>query len=101
MTDPDYAEGAIVMCMRTADSTVIFADNVRCPCADCGEEIHHRPYVPAHAVKHLSVMTEMNKQGRYDRMTDDLFKLTGQKPISMYDFVKRHASEFTRHGTAA
>jgi hypothetical protein len=41
-------------------------------------------------------MTELNKQGRYDRMTDDLFKLTGQKPISMYDFVKLHAAEFTR-----
>src|SRR3984885_6879601 len=52
--------------------------------------------VPAHIVKHLSVMTELNKQGRYDRMTDDLFKLTGQKPISMYDFVKLHAVEFTR-----
>ena len=52
--------------------------------------------VPAHIVKHLSVMTELNKQGRYDRMTDDLFKLTGQKPISMYDFVKLHAAEFTR-----
>ena len=32
---------------------------------------------PAPTVKHLSVMTELNKQGRYDRMTDDLFKLTG------------------------
>jgi uncharacterized protein YbjT (DUF2867 family) len=52
--------------------------------------------VPVHIVKHLSVMTELNKQGRYDRMTDDLFKLTGQKPISMYDFVKLHAAEFTR-----
>ena len=52
--------------------------------------------VPAHTVKHLSVMTELNKQGRYDRMTDDLFKLTGQKPISMHDFVKLHAAEFTR-----
>ena len=50
----------------------------------------------AHAVKHLSVMTEMHKQGRYDRMTDDLFKLTDQKPMSMYDFVKLHAAEFTR-----
>ena len=57
--------------------------------------------VPAHVVKHFSVMTELNKQGRYDRMTDDLFKLTGQKPISMYDFVKLHAAEFTRDGTAA
>jgi uncharacterized protein YbjT (DUF2867 family) len=52
--------------------------------------------VPAHVVKHLSVMTELNKQGRYDRMTDDLFKLTGQKSISMYDFVRLHAAEFSR-----
>jgi hypothetical protein len=43
-------------------------------------------------------MTELNKQGRYDRMTDELFKLTGQKSISMYDFVKLHAAEFTRPG---
>ena len=55
--------------------------------------------VPAHVVKHLSVMTELNKQGRYDRMTDDVFKLTGKKPISMYDFVKLHAAEFTRDGS--
>ena len=40
-------------------------------------------------------MTELNKQGRYDRMTEDVLKLTGQKPISMYDFVKLHAAEFT------
>ena len=52
--------------------------------------------VPAHIVKHLSVITDLNKQGRYDRMTDDLFKLTGQEPISMHDFVKLHAAEFTR-----
>ena len=57
--------------------------------------------VPVHIVKHLSVMTALNKQGRYDRMTEDVFKLTGQKPISMYDFVKLHAAEFTPGGTAA
>jgi len=55
--------------------------------------------IPSHIVKHLSVMTELNKQGRYDRMTDDLFKLTGQPPMSMYDFVKLHAVEFTRRET--
>jgi hypothetical protein len=31
-------------------------------------------------------------------MTDDLFNLTSQKPVSMYDFVKLHAAEFTRAG---
>src|SRR5262249_50372529 len=56
--------------------------------------------VPAHVVKHLSVMTELNKQARYDRMTDDLSKLTGKKPMSMYKFVKLHATEFTRTGAA-
>ena len=56
--------------------------------------------VPAHTVKHLCVLTELTKQGRYDRMTNDLFKLTGQKPLSMYDFVKLHAAEFTRKETA-
>ena len=45
-------------------------------------------------------MTELNKQGRYDRMTDDRFKLTGQTPTSMYNFVKLHAAEFTRDETA-
>jgi uncharacterized protein YbjT (DUF2867 family) len=57
--------------------------------------------IPAHIVKHLAVMTELNKQGRYDRMTDDLFKLTGQKPMSMYDFVKLHTAEFTPGETAS
>src|SRR5277367_3971296 len=42
--------------------------------------------VPEHTVHHMRVMTELTKQGRYDRMTDDLFKLTGQKPLSVYDF---------------
>ena len=57
--------------------------------------------VPAHTVKHLCVMTELTKQGRDDRMTGDPFKLTGQKPTSMYDSVKPHAAAFTRAGTAA
>ena len=57
--------------------------------------------VPAHTVKHLCVLTELTKQGHYDRMTNDLFELTGQKPLSMYNFVKLHASEFTREGTTA
>jgi hypothetical protein len=50
----------------------------------------------AHTVKHLCVMTELTKQGRDDRMTGDPFKLTGQKPTSMYDSVKPHAAAFTR-----
>jgi len=57
--------------------------------------------VPTHLVNHLAVMAELHAQGRYDRMTDDLFKLTGKMPTSMYDFVKLHAAEFTRSEAAA
>jgi uncharacterized protein YbjT (DUF2867 family) len=56
--------------------------------------------VPIHLVNHLAVMADLHMQGRYDRMTDDLFKLTGKVPTSMHEFVKLHAAEFTRrsHG---
>ena len=57
--------------------------------------------VPTHLVNHLATMAELHTQGRYDRMTDDLVKLTGKTPTSMYDFVKSHAVEFTRSQAAA
>ncbi|MFM0632182.1 NAD(P)H-binding protein [Paraburkholderia xenovorans] len=52
--------------------------------------------VPAHLVDHLGVMAELHTQGRYDRMTDDLSRLTGQPPTSVREFVQLHAAEFTR-----
>jgi uncharacterized protein YbjT (DUF2867 family) len=52
--------------------------------------------LPEHLVRHLAVMADLHVQGRYDRMTDDLFKLTGTPPTGVRDFVKLHASEFTR-----
>jgi uncharacterized protein YbjT (DUF2867 family) len=57
--------------------------------------------VPTHLINHLAVMAELHAQGRYDRMADDLFKLTGKTPTSLYDFVKLHATEFTRSEAAA
>ncbi|WGD56899.1 SDR family NAD(P)-dependent oxidoreductase [Bradyrhizobium sp. CB1650] len=55
---------------------------------------------PEHVVSHLSTMTELNRQGRYDRMTDTVAKLTGEAPTNMRDFVKRHAAEFKQRGPA-
>lgn len=49
---------------------------------------------PEHVVSHLSAMVELTRQGRYDRMTDTMRKLTGKPPTSMRDFVKLHAAEF-------
>jgi hypothetical protein len=55
---------------------------------------------PEYVVRHLSAMAELTKQGRYDRMTDTLRKLTGQAPTNMRDFVKLHAAEFKPRGPA-
>ena len=53
-----------------------------------------------HLVRHLSAMAELTRQGRYDRMTDTMCKLTGEAPTNMRDFVKLHAAEFKRRGPA-
>jgi uncharacterized protein YbjT (DUF2867 family) len=52
--------------------------------------------VPEYLISHLAVLAELHGQGRFDRMTDDVFKLTGQQPMSMSEFVKEHTAEFTR-----
>ena len=57
--------------------------------------------VPTHLLDHLVAMADLHMQGRYDRMTDDLLELTGERPIRMSDFVRLHAAEFTRHETAS
>jgi uncharacterized protein YbjT (DUF2867 family) len=51
--------------------------------------------VPAHVISHLRVMSDLHKQGRYDRMTDEVFQLTGERPTDVRAFVKRHAAAFT------
>jgi uncharacterized protein YbjT (DUF2867 family) len=56
--------------------------------------------VPAHLLNHLAVMADLHQQGRYDRMTDDVFKLTGQQPIGMREFVERNAAAFTQSAKA-
>ena len=52
-------------------------------------------------VDHLAVMAELHAQARYDRMTDDLFKLTGKMPTSVHDFVRLHATEFRQREATA
>ena len=42
----------------------------------------------------LEAVAELIRQGRYDRMTDTVCKLTGEAPTNMRDFVKLHAAEF-------
>ena len=57
--------------------------------------------LPAHLVNHLATMADLHRAGRYDRMSDDVFALTGQTPLSMQEFVRKNAATFTDSAKAA
>jgi uncharacterized protein YbjT (DUF2867 family) len=54
-----------------------------------------------HLVHHLAAMADLHRAGRYDRMSEDVFALTGQRPLSMQEFVRKNASTFTDSAKAA
>jgi uncharacterized protein YbjT (DUF2867 family) len=51
--------------------------------------------LPAHLVDHLVTMADLHRAGRYDRMSEDVLTLTGQRPLSVQEFVRRNAAAFT------
>lgn len=54
-----------------------------------------------HLVKHLATMADLHRAGRYDRMSDDVRTLTGQRPLSVQEFVRRNAASFTASAKGA
>jgi uncharacterized protein YbjT (DUF2867 family) len=50
--------------------------------------------LPDHLTHHLVTMAELNRAGRYDRMTDGVERLTGRPAMSVREFVSLHADEF-------
>jgi uncharacterized protein YbjT (DUF2867 family) len=57
--------------------------------------------LPVHLVGHLATMADLHRAGRYDRMSDDVLTITGQGPLSVQDFVRKNAAEFTASAKAA
>jgi uncharacterized protein YbjT (DUF2867 family) len=51
--------------------------------------------LPEHLIAHLTTMGQLNRDHRYDRMTDTFHKLVGRAPISAAEFARRHAAAFT------
>ena len=51
--------------------------------------------LPEHLVAHLVTMGQLNRENRYDRMTDSFQELVGRAPISAAEFARRHAAAFT------
>jgi hypothetical protein len=52
---------------------------------------------PAHVVEHLAVTADLHSAGRFDRMSDEVPRLTGQRPLSVQEFVRNGAAMFTAH----
>jgi uncharacterized protein YbjT (DUF2867 family) len=50
--------------------------------------------LPDHVNRHLMTMAELHRAGRYDRMADGVERVTGRPPMSVGEFVARHAEEF-------
>jgi hypothetical protein len=50
--------------------------------------------LPGHLVNHLKTMADMHREGRYDRMSDDVLELTGRAPLSVQEFVQKNAATF-------
>jgi uncharacterized protein YbjT (DUF2867 family) len=57
--------------------------------------------LPVHLVHHLATMADLHRAGRYDRMSEDVFALTGQKLLSMQEFVRKNATTLTDSAKAA
>ena len=51
--------------------------------------------LPVHLVNHLATMADLHRAGRYDRMSGDVLTLTGQRPLSAQEFVRKNAAAFT------
>ena len=76
--------------------TIIF-QNV--PVEPWGDELLKRG-LPVHLVNHLATMADLHRAGRYDRVTDDILTLTGQRLLSV-QFVRKNAAAFTASAKAA
>ena len=57
--------------------------------------------LPLHLVNHLATMADLHQAGRYDRMSDDVLNLTGQRPLSVQQVVRENAATFTPSAKAA
>ena len=56
---------------------------------------------PVHLVSHLATMADLHRAGRFDRKSDDVMILTGQRPLNVQEFVRNNVAAFTASAKAA
>jgi uncharacterized protein YbjT (DUF2867 family) len=52
-----------------------------------------------HLVEHLTTMARLHAENRYDRLSNDVERITGHPATTAADFVSRHASQFGSAGS--
>jgi len=55
--------------------------------------------LPPYLIAHLLTMGQLNRDNRYDRMTDSFQQLVGRAPVSAFEFARRHVAAFTPSGS--
>lgn len=50
--------------------------------------------LPTHVYDHFLTMTKLHAQNRYDRLTDDVAKITGKPSMSIREYVESHPEMF-------
>jgi NAD(P)H dehydrogenase (quinone) len=50
--------------------------------------------LPEHLAAHVVTMGELHRAGRYDRIADGVQRVTGRPPMSVREWVSRHADKF-------
>src|SRR5258705_12887811 len=50
---------------------------------------------PVPVVNHLTAMADLHRAGRFDRMSDEVLMLTGERPLSVQEFLRMNAATFT------
>ncbi|MGW4774818.1 NAD(P)H-binding protein [Nocardia sp. NPDC004278] len=63
---------------------------------DFAEQIGAVPGISPHTVRHLLTVAKLHRNDRYNRLTNDVEKLTGQPPQSVEQYVAGHRDLFSR-----
>jgi uncharacterized protein YbjT (DUF2867 family) len=50
--------------------------------------------LPGHVAQHIATMARLHREGRYDRATDDVEKVTGQPAEGVEDYIAAHPELF-------
>jgi uncharacterized protein YbjT (DUF2867 family) len=65
------------------------------PLAGWTEKVLAPMGLPPHVQQHIATMARLHREGRYDRSTDDVAKVTGAPALTLEHYVAAHADVFS------